>query len=854
MGTSLGIIRVFGLEEEELRPIIVKDLQGVRVTCIDVSKNAGHLIAGYANGRILLWDLQKATSDCLLNSVHDRTVLNVKFLKGTKLRVISSDVGGLVYITEFKKVVFITMGNSTKVLRNRIGFAIVPLCQSALYPNAADPLGLLAIGSVNNIVVAAADHDFRVLWELRRHPQIKKGIPYVDWGRGVLPERGENEAGGLVLALAWDRVIQLVEVPSSAADADGYVLNGYYESEAEVQSLRWLAESVIIILTSRNELRLLYTGNFRPGRYPAEDASPRQGSPKAAERGQLDVPDLEPPHRLDEELCMQIYSIGKANSAEQQTKNSYHQTVVLDGRQLIGLGKSTVIVGKLLTWYEYLNYQREKPDWLDALRFGLEIYLARLKGFAGFSESKTVRAADMSSYLKNLIRDGLLQRLPKPNAPVANPPADSLTQIQVAIEFCLGVSECDYLFTELFSLLVERNLESAFIESLEPYILSSRLRAVPVPQNMLNRMIAHYIGIGRTDTLEKVILFLNLQGQDLDSLSNVCLGCKMFSALIYAKTLQGIDYHYMEPALYMHNEMKALMRDRHDIDMQLIGSPNFDRSAVARSYNYLGYKILWYIRLCFKGDRFPHHQGDERIPQAMWPNIVYVLLNWMFIEHDKATNLQQLMQLDVDAVFQVLGLLFEDPSLRGFIMEPQRFGSKECAGLGYRELIQKLASVAESANTTGTRALHYYNTFLARVSSQRGTTISPELCARTAAYLCGKAAAEAEWDEYEEIVLKMMKNCPDLSVDQINSIIKEAQNSPYTEVLVYLLQLKGDYLKGVETYLGLTDAKRKTRIFDWLTGVHENLPESTPNHDFVQKLIYELVEKFVLFSPYQNDA
>ncbi len=853
MGTSLGVIRVFDLEtEEELKPILVRELHGNRVTCIDVSQNGMYLAAGYSNGQIVLWELKTSTAAVQVGDAHNCTVLNAKFLKGSRPRIISSDVGGSVYITEFTKAILGLTSTSTLMLKSRIGFALAPLHQGTLCQNLPDDLVLIAIGSVNNIVVAAMEPTVRVLWEFKRRLPIQKGIPYIDWGRGLLPDRAENDS--IVMAIAWDKVIQLVEILNPGSELEGYSLNGYLECDCEIRFLRWVAESTIVILTAKNELRVLYTGRFVPGRYTEEDPTMRA----AAEKVKGEVPDLEPPYLVEDELAMQGYNIGRPSTSEQQVKNSYHQTIMLDGRKLVGLGKNTVVMGKVLAWNECMENQKGRSQWIEALRTGREIFLGRLKGLAELPENKTAREAAVLAFVKGFVRDGLREHLEKSDSGINR--EANIMQMQITIEFCIAISAFDYLFTDLLSQFAEYNLESAFLDSLEPYILSGRLSLIPLPPTLLSRLISHYVSGGNLGTLERVLIFLNLEGQDLDALSAVCVIHKMFSAGVCLKALQGGERNFVEPAIFMHNEMNAMRKERRNVDMRMISARDPDTSLVlTKTYGYLGYKLLWYIRLCFKGERFGR-QPESTIPRPIWPGVVCALLNWLFVQHeeDRVTNLQELMQLDVRSVFQVLSLLFEEEGLRSsFIVEPQTGrGTKE--GLSYQKLIARLASVAGSMDSESTRSLHYYNLFLANVSAQAGNTIAPELCVSTVSYLCWNTSSSGQGEslsqneervqpeKYEDIVLRMIRNCPGLAKEQINELIKEVQLSPYTEVLVYLTQLKGDYLKCFETYLGLKDASKKERVFDWLATLHDSLPESDPSHPLIQKLINEQIEKLVL--------
>lgn len=63
IGISQSIIRIFDIKENvELKPLALKKKQsGInRVTSIDVSLHGEYLVAGYAEGNIALFDLNKS--------------------------------------------------------------------------------------------------------------------------------------------------------------------------------------------------------------------------------------------------------------------------------------------------------------------------------------------------------------------------------------------------------------------------------------------------------------------------------------------------------------------------------------------------------------------------------------------------------------------------------------------------------------------------------------------------------------------------------------------------------------------------------------------------------------------------
>jgi hypothetical protein len=555
---------------------------------------------------------------------------------------------------------------------------------------------------------------------------------------------------------------------------------------------------------------------------------------------------------------MQVYNIGKANNTEPQMRNSYHQTFVIRDHKIFGLAKNVVINGKLFSWKELLEEIKGRSNWTNTLRLSLDMFLGTLKGFADISEVKATREAGIRAFMKDFIRRGLVQYFGKDKVDSAKNAKANTIQVQVTIEYCIEIQIYEYLFSDLLTLFMESSREELFLNSLEPYILASKFRSVQVSCELVNKLINFYAKQGKLEVLEKILLFLRLDGQDLNNLNSVCAVHKLFSALIYIKTLQENDFEYIEPTRIMLSELADREKDKKEFNLQtLVDNMKYNKE-FENSYTYIGYKILWYIRLCFKGEKFPPRieDSDKRIPYTNWPKIIYALLNWMFAIQNNVTNLQILMQYDVKSVFNVLSLLFENPDLRSFITEPQKFKIPEKSSFNYLEILKRVTIIADNIESKKTKSKHYNTLFLAKVAALPGVAILAEHCIKTAKYLlsCTRDTANLMKDignseqgrsTNAKLMLQMIRNCSELTNQHIDELILETEKSPYAEVLVHLTEMKGDYLKCFEIFLAQEDAKRGVGIFPWLKSVREKTTDANQHFAAIQKLIYENLEKLV---------
>eukprot|EP00826_Nyctotherus_ovalis_P022929 TRINITY_DN17678_c0_g5_i1.p1 TRINITY_DN17678_c0_g5~~TRINITY_DN17678_c0_g5_i1.p1 ORF type:complete len:634 (+),score=179.22 TRINITY_DN17678_c0_g5_i1:73-1974(+) len=555
--------------------------------------------------------------------------------------------------------------------------------------------------------------------------------------------------------------------------------------------------------------------------------------------------ELEPPFKLGEDLCMQLHNI---NLKIALTKSSYTQAIAVHDCEVVCLLKSRVLKGRLLTWEDYMEKVKGTSSWVTILWAALEIYLGSIKGFANFPQYANIREPAVRRFMKTYITTSL-KRLP-PNSP----DEFVLHTLQSTVEFCIKIAAHDFMFGELLVLFMERGFESQYLETIEHYLLADAFKSIAVSREIVYKQVNYYVKEGRPETLERVLLFLNLKGQDLEHLASVCIANKMHSALIYIKTF-GDDYReYVVPAECMMKELRARSKEESK-------DTAWFNPVASNTYNYLGYKLLWYIQLCFKGEKFPYHENGNRIDASVWPHVIYSILKWLFQDSTPVTNevidtnryakiksesnIQTLLKVDARVVFQVIGTLFQIPELKDFIANPKSYSNSPLQ-IHYTELLKKLAVSAQEVDSPVTHAQYYFNLLLAQVAAQPGEQMEPALCISTAKSLLSYQLHDTnqhELSEYvhEELIKDMLKNCKALTNSQLNILIKEASKFPYIEVLVYLEETKKNYGRCFEIYLH--DRRKATKVFSWLKSMWNGKGEEE-----MQRLIYENVERMVELS------
>ncbi len=505
---------------------------------------------------------------------------------------------------------------------------------------------------------------------------------------------------------------------------------------------------------------------------------------------------------------LNLFAQVRGLEAEEQRKERKpcQQTVVLKG-----LSKPSLPNDRSLKCEDYMMLNlNDKSHFACTLRFGLELYREEIKGLL-VGSARVARESQFLAFAEGFLKKGLKKHLERDQL-------DSGFNKQLmsaTIEFCIEVSDYEFLFSELLMMITEYNMEPTFVAALEPFILSGRFQHVAMDHAMMMKLINHYLAQGQAEMLERILLLLNLERQDLDSLGNICAKSHMFSALISIKILEATQRndceYYVEPARCMYEELVSRAKARTK-DMQALSAPEQD-------YDYnLSHKLMSYIQQCFEGSHLP---APGAAPSPSLPDVASALLVWLTSDHQGTSCIQRLMELDPRSAFNMMAPLSATPELRGMVTE---------------ELLCRLGTLARRLDSPETDSKFHFCLFLARVSvhpsSQLGVSTAEYLLRHTSAGVVGCDAA----------IRDMLQRCSELGEADAIRLIKAASDSPCTEVLAYLTELSKDYTKCFDMRLS------GKALFPWLDHINSTIPAEDPNRATISRLISGNLDKIVLSS------
>ncbi|RLN59997.1 hypothetical protein BBJ28_00001358 [Nothophytophthora sp. Chile5] len=276
----------------------------------------------------------------------------------------------------------------------------------------------------------------------------------------------------------------------------------------------------------------------------------------------------------------------------------------------------------------------------------------------------------------------------------------------VCIEYCALIGRTDLLFGEIFTRFKEAGKLGVFVELLEPYILSEKLRSLsPVA---MQEFVKHFSAQGKLAQVEQCLLHLNVAELDLDTILKLCHDHELYSALIYIYN-EGLD-DYTTPIDVLLEACSDVKKAKPKPTVEHMPAPRLARapsgsrvSSLASAFGgttrtasskiaiskpvglsaqekaeeeelsgprrrrLYGYKLLLYISYALSGRTFPKHEpiATQKLGKVR-SQICYHLFEKTVA---MATNprpfprLETLIDLDARELFNVMARMFDSPNI-----------------------------------------------------------------------------------------------------------------------------------------------------------------------------------------------
>ena len=692
-GNNLGMVKVYSCEKEmEYKSFcleqIQKEPQSKRaVTCMDVSESISHLICGYYNGFLSLWDLSKTSCIKFMPKEHKSCVIAVKFIRVEKnnFEFLSSDLDGIVNRTVVSPGYFITSADSEAIIEYNKPIFLIEVFkftkeEKKKYKFLEDPTTIVAFGCLEQILIYQLEPIKRKLFEFKKPNYLTSYyVPDIGFGVGYIPRNtpsiildnldSENDKNkydpnpvatklGLNIAtpqklvsISWGKVIYIYTIIFDPEEGPKSInLVGHYVNKSPILRMGFLSNSILYILDMFKCFRILNTGLMTPGpvMFDSKDGTP------VFQFNNKHKPELEEEKRLDQDILFQAYVPDASNKKE--TKNTYNNLVLSQTKTLYVLGKKTFYLGKLLNWEQCISNLQQEGEWMDLLSLGLDIYHGRNITLAGIPIDENERKKNVASILKGAIMQYSVNNT---NINLENTKQDKAEEmlnkcIKICIEFCIEINEFEYLLDNIKPLFEVRGFLDLFLVNLEPFILKHKIADQKIRKETVMKIVDIYLKKNKLDTLENIFTHLEINSINLEEIKSICDKNNFISAIIYLY-MNGENNDKFYPIEKMFENFKKAEFIPKDKFINYQNAINLiPKEDLIKSKQYLGHKLFWYINLCIEGNKFP--KNEEKIKEETREILVKKIFLWLL----KNKIMDELILFDSFSYFLIMTKILGD--------------------------------------------------------------------------------------------------------------------------------------------------------------------------------------------------
>ena len=696
-GNNLGTIRVYSCEKEmEYKSFLLEQIQKEpqskrAVTCMDVSESISHLVCGYFNGFLALWDLSKTNCIKYIPKEHQSCIIAVKFIRVEKnnFEFLSSDLDGIVNRIIVSPGYFITTADSETIIEYNKPIFLIEVFkfnkeEKKRYKFLEDQTTIVAFGCLDQILIYQLEPIKKKLFEFKKPSYLTSYyVPDISFGIGYIPRNTpsiildnlENSSDkkekydpnpvatklGLsiktpqrIVSISWGKVIYIYTITFDIEEGPKSIdLVGHYVNKSPILRMGFLSNSIIYILDMFKCFRILNTGLMTPGPVIFDE---KDGTP-VFQFNNKHKPELEEEKRLDQDILFQAYVPDELNKKE--TKNTYNNLVMSQTKTLYILGKKTFYLGKLLNWEQCISNLQQEGEWMDLLTLGLDIYHGRNITLAGIPIDEKERKKSVASILKGAIMQYSVNNTNIDLTQTKQEKAEEMLNkcIKICIEFCIEINEFEYLLDNIKPLFEVRGYLDLFLINLEPFILKHKIADQKIKKDTIMKIVNIYKSKNKLDILEKIITHIEISSIDLDEIKDICKKNNFISAIIYIYMNGEKEniFYPIDKIFDMFSQAKEIPKDKFISYQNALNT--LPKEEIEKSKQYLGHKLFWYINLCIEGKRFPKNDNIEeeiRIP------LVQTIFLWLL----KNKVMDELILFDSFSYFSILNkILAEEKNL-----------------------------------------------------------------------------------------------------------------------------------------------------------------------------------------------
>ena len=876
--TNDASISFYSIKEQKLiKTISPKNLKNSDINCLDITEDSGEMICGYEEGTIALINLNSQEVKYTNNKIYkDCSCMELKIYKKEKniFYFISSGENGHVYYHTLKISLFSTI-NSTQININNetpifmIKFINFSLSNQKSYSYLKDLRKYVILGSLESISFYCVD-TLKEIFVIKKPDYFAECVPDSQIGLGRIPDTVSNysekdENNHILLIISWGNIIYFYQLMvDEEKNINEYKELGYYINMFDILRIGFMNNSVIFCIDKSFYFKIIDSSKINQGKVNITDEkSEIQKNNSLANIGNS---------RL---ISPQITSQIKLTNSKNKIEDTYLYSIVDNIDSLISLailGGKQIYYAKLIDWEVFLNNLQKKQDFIDLFSVGIDLYKGNMMLLSNIPENKKI----IGDYLKQIaLLFAIINMGEKKIGGVfleENEDKEKISEcIKILIEFCIEIEAVNYLLISIYPLFEAREYTELFLELLQPFILSDKIIDDILSSDIILNLIEIYKKNDKLDILSQMLLHINIKS--IETIEKKLEEMFLITPLIYLY-MNGQNEDYFLPLEKMFEFYTRAIPISRIITNEEDNSINYSNALIKKKLTlkevrnckeYNGHRILWYIRWCLTGKKFPERQNKKDqnkmnsiLYDALIPKITYWLLSPKVIK--------DFLKFDPINYFMIFKNIFTNKDLYTKLLDSYKDSKYSIEvktmlstpdvkidDINTNSIIQYLVNWCKKIDDAN--IYFYLYDFIIEVLNAE-IELDKELKLESICYILKnltifiKEINDQEVKKINKNLINIIEKEKQFTDKDLEAILNKSDKEIFNELKLYLYN-KIDYF---EDYLNLYMNKefniidKNTQLFNWIKNKLEILEKGTSKYDKFVKIIKDYSLPLALLS------
>ena len=668
-----GSVYMYSVSKEiELKVLTPPGNVNYHATSIDVSPTVEFIIVGYSNGYITLWDTKKPSIIYTIKDLHSSRIVLAQFsqiIEKKRFEIISSDMSGKLLKTVLSISLFKKSVQDFMIYKDDVPTYAI----TQFKPLRNKPIVIGAFCNINKIRVYILRPIFVSFFEIDRPDCYDENcidIPDISFGWGCEPFETEDDyaqmklddtprQNQIILAVAWS---QLIRIYSLSIKGEDIILNGegpksYFINNSPVIRLGFISPSIIYFFDKNAEVKIINTAYTQYGEYIQEKKGEFIYNKKAlVEEGKIIDPNL--------------IKINISNK-DKQVLYCYRYFINNMSKCIYLCTQKGFYLGKVLNFDECIYNLVKEDDWLGAMSLTIDIYQGNITSFPDIPFIRKQRIKTLKPFLIDLLEKYINYNLEE-NEKKEGKKIDLIQCINVTIEFCIGVKEIDYLFKTVEKTFRNKGKSDLFYKLLEPFIFNDLLNQENITEESLISIYTTYKGNKNLTILQHLLTHINFNSLLSMTIKKISFKENLFSLMILIfSNCKGYENLFLPIAkMYkvFEDKIKNIENLKYRSYLDTYGNDNIKGiSLMEDSIEYIGHKLLWYIDMSLKGNKFSLGMDANLLKfdtsSKDYQSFIAFIFYWI-LQEDVFLNL---LRFDSYSFLNIIGLFLTDQFLLNII-------------------------------------------------------------------------------------------------------------------------------------------------------------------------------------------